>query len=411
MNRIILIGNGFDLAHGFKTGYKDFIEDFWKRKIEKLNTNIDVTLEEDLYLNNNKSSNLCYSFFQNGKNLNAIKKNINQIGFKNIFLGNITKKSIDNWVDIENEYYELLKKSLQPGFERINELNKEFQNIQDELEKYLIEIENSDMKIFNNKIIINRITQIIKSRIDMKDFSETSISQLFLNIKKNLGNSKLKLLHSLREANFPGIENNEIELRKLINTHPNANYIFDQPLSNLLLLNFNYTSTDKFYSEDLFSEFGDKKNIINTETIHIHGCIKDKKNPIIFGFGDELDEKYKEIENKDNNEYLEFIKSMKYQNTSNYKRMLEFINSDNYQIFIFGHSCGLSDRTLLNTLFEHENCVSIKPYYYQFKDEKNNIKDNYSDIIKNISRNFNDKKSMREKVVNKEYCEPLIKVN
>lgn len=96
MNRIILIGNGFDLAHGFKTGYKDFIEDFWKRKIEKLNTNIDVTLEEDLYLNNNKSSNLCYSFFQNGKNLNAIKKNINQIGFKNIFLGNITKKSIDN---------------------------------------------------------------------------------------------------------------------------------------------------------------------------------------------------------------------------------------------------------------------------------------------------------------------------
>lgn len=25
MNRIILIGNGFDLAHGMKTSYKDFI--------------------------------------------------------------------------------------------------------------------------------------------------------------------------------------------------------------------------------------------------------------------------------------------------------------------------------------------------------------------------------------------------
>ena len=25
MNRIILIGNGFDLAHGLKTGYGDFI--------------------------------------------------------------------------------------------------------------------------------------------------------------------------------------------------------------------------------------------------------------------------------------------------------------------------------------------------------------------------------------------------
>ena len=29
MNRIILIGNGFDLAHGLKTGYKDFIDSYW----------------------------------------------------------------------------------------------------------------------------------------------------------------------------------------------------------------------------------------------------------------------------------------------------------------------------------------------------------------------------------------------
>ena len=32
MNRILLIGNGFDLAHGLKTSYKDFIIDFWERK-------------------------------------------------------------------------------------------------------------------------------------------------------------------------------------------------------------------------------------------------------------------------------------------------------------------------------------------------------------------------------------------
>ncbi|MCC8145746.1 MAG: bacteriophage abortive infection AbiH family protein, partial [Bacteroidales bacterium] len=29
MNRIILIGNGFDLAHGLPTSYKDFINDYW----------------------------------------------------------------------------------------------------------------------------------------------------------------------------------------------------------------------------------------------------------------------------------------------------------------------------------------------------------------------------------------------
>ncbi len=29
MNRIIIIGNGFDKAHGLATGYKDFIDDYW----------------------------------------------------------------------------------------------------------------------------------------------------------------------------------------------------------------------------------------------------------------------------------------------------------------------------------------------------------------------------------------------
>ena len=30
MNRIILIGNGFDLAHGLPTRYEDFINWYWE---------------------------------------------------------------------------------------------------------------------------------------------------------------------------------------------------------------------------------------------------------------------------------------------------------------------------------------------------------------------------------------------
>ena len=30
MNRLVLIGNGFDLAHGLKTSYKDFINWYWE---------------------------------------------------------------------------------------------------------------------------------------------------------------------------------------------------------------------------------------------------------------------------------------------------------------------------------------------------------------------------------------------
>jgi hypothetical protein len=31
MNRLIIIGNGFDLAHGIKTSYKEFILDYIKK--------------------------------------------------------------------------------------------------------------------------------------------------------------------------------------------------------------------------------------------------------------------------------------------------------------------------------------------------------------------------------------------
>jgi len=29
-NKLFIIGNGFDIAHGLKTSYKDFIDDFWE---------------------------------------------------------------------------------------------------------------------------------------------------------------------------------------------------------------------------------------------------------------------------------------------------------------------------------------------------------------------------------------------
>lgn len=36
MNRLVLIGNGFDLAHGLKTSYKDFIYWYWKQRVLSL---------------------------------------------------------------------------------------------------------------------------------------------------------------------------------------------------------------------------------------------------------------------------------------------------------------------------------------------------------------------------------------
>ena len=173
--------------------------------------------------------------------------------------------------------------------------------------------------------------------------------------------------------------------------NPSSNF-FLYP-DDILLLNFNYTNTAELYSKNFRTNF-------------IHGKLADPKS-IIFGYGDEMDEKYKMLRELNDNEYLRNIKSIKYLEAENYRNLLAYIESAPYQIYIMGHSCGNSDRTLLNTLFEHPNCVSIKPFYYL----KDNGNDNYLDIVQNISRNFTDMKQMRNKVVNKTYCEPLPQAN
>lgn len=170
-----------------------------------------------------------------------------------------------------------------------------------------------------------------------------------------------------------------------------------------MFLNFNYTNTISYYNLNRIGYIDNGINI-NSKIINIHGELNSNQNKIIFGYGDELDDSYHLIEKSTNQEYLEYIKSVRYLDTPNYRNFLEFIESDLYQVYILGHSCGLSDRTLLNTLFEHDNCVSIKPFYY--KDD--NGKDNYRDLVKNITRNFNNKKKLRDRVVNKKFCRELI---
>ncbi|AUC77754.1 AbiH family protein [Olleya sp. Bg11-27] len=169
----------------------------------------------------------------------------------------------------------------------------------------------------------------------------------------------------------------------------------NEMLNTCLFLNFNYTSSLDGYVDLLLKEYSVSVN-------QIHGRLNDLDNLVNFGFGDEMDQDYKIIENIDDNEYLKFFKSFQYFQNTNYKKLLSYIDSDRYQVCVMGHSCGLSDRTMLNTIFEHENCASIKVFYHEY-----NGKDNYTDIIQNISRHFSNKKIMRDRIVPKSLCKPL----
>lgn len=442
MNRIILIGNGFDLAHGLKTSYQNFIHDYWNGFIEycfnqdrinsfcvyeydciTLNTRLSSRMMSDLFYDEsrkrifNSPIKQFISFKEFNEQIDELDKKLNhvqkiQFSISNRFFLHLFKKFNKEmgWVDIENEYYKFLINQFNKGnntsyyYESIGSLNDDYKHIKERLNDYLYNVINKT-EIQKSE----QIRKIIYSSIFLKDFTDVGKECLasdeywkvireregtndghyeYLSRKTRPRLSKYKNYseNELKDCILSDLENEEI-----------ANEYFDLKPSEILFLNFNYTDIEKHYC------FNDDFKI---ETIHIHGEINNTQNPIIFGYGDELEENYSKLENLQDNAYLENIKSVKYLETDNYKHMLNFINSDKYQIIILGHSCGNSDRTLLNTLFEHENCVSIKPYYYRYKDKKNGeIKDNYSDIVRNISRSFTNKKSMRDKVVNKTFTD------
>jgi phage FluMu protein Com len=98
------------------------------------------------------------------------------------------------------------------------------------------------------------------------------------------------------------------------------------------------------------------------------------------------------LESVRSRELFRYIKSPHYFQTPRYKELNQFINQGEYEVYILGHSCGISDRTLLNEIFENEDCKSIRIFYHEREDLSNNKLDSSIEIMKH----FTDKKRMRK---------------
>ena len=351
MNDLYLIGNGFDLAHGLKTSYNDFLlwylSDFLRKSFRKDHHDDDLLKIDRLGAHYNLPDNFnsVKDIFQKLKDLNYSLK------AKHDFFESIIKNYRDyKWVDIEYEYYLALVK-LYKDFEedRFNDgdylkglkpLNDCLESIKNKLEEYLITI-NIDIQR-KHMLIANILTE------------------------------------------STGLERND----------------FGMDVGEKLFLYFNYTTTLDLYSEEF--------SVFQSEKIYIHGKLGNPDNPIIFGYGDEMDPHYEKIENLNNNEFLRNIKSFGYFRTDNYQKVMRFIEGVDreFTVKILGHSCGLSDRILLNTIFEHPNCKAIKIYYYQ----KSETKNDYFEKTQEISRHFKalGKSNMRTKIVPFPESVPLV---
>lgn len=353
-NRLIIIGNGFDLAHGLKTRYNDFIDWIFLEKIAQHSQHLfEVNYTEfdlSVGLNNSPLENI--SFLKNfliRNDKNVIKEKNNMLFFK------LVKKTIlENWVDIENEYF--------------NHLLSHIKTIENPLNS----------------------VDIIKLKKDFEDF-EKDFEEIKCLLETYLS----------KEIKF----NNEL----------NYSYYFDKALKHdnidkVLILNFNYTNFIKQYLYTFYNyEHDGRLNLIN-----IHGELNNNWNPIIFGYGDEKHPEYNKILNSPtlNNKYLNNVKHYKYLQTKNYDKLIAFLDSSCYDIEIFGHSCGNSDRTLLNEIFEHENLLPKGVHVYKRGDENEaGQRRCFNDVIIQLSRVLNKSSDVRKKVKNFEDSEVMPSYN
>jgi len=338
MNDLYLIGNGFDLAHSLKTSYNDFLlwylNDFIKKSFRRDRHEDDLL---EIY-----RLGLHYNLPDDFKAVKDIFQKLKDLSYKlkakHDFFGRIIENYREyKWVDIEYEYYMALVKL--------------FRDIEED--------RNNSWNYLSGLKPLNDCFESVKKKL----------VEYLLTIEKT---SKL--------------ENRKIERILLEGTGSEG-----KEKGEKLFVNFNYTKTLELYTS---RNFPTKNNLIN-----IHGELVNPSNPIIFGYGDEMDPHYERIENLNNNEFLKNIKSFGYFRTDNYQRVLKFIDGKYkpFTVKILGHSCGLSDRILLNTIFEHPNCKAIKIYYYQ----KSETENDYFEKTQEISRHFKatGKGDMRTKIV------------
>lgn len=330
MNKLIIIGNGFDLAHGLRTSYGAFIKNYLENAIS---TALSQGNYDDPLLQIQKTTPLkitpkredLINIYNTSLVWPPLPNKCLRTSEKSLFFSNIRTKSEANWVDIENEYFNLLI-SYSTDLVSLQKLNEQFEFLKSRLIMYL----DAEQK--------NRSIGVIADEY-LRFFEDDNIEHYYF-------------------------------------------------------LNFNYTNTIDLYITKMRERVGNKEK----ENIHInyiHGSIDRTHGIPIFGLGDEHHSNYKDLKDHINlRELFKNNKSIWYLKRKNYNNLEKFINESiyGYNVEIYGHSCGLSDRTLLKFVLEHTNSNYINIFHH-------NGESDYSEKTIEISRHFEDANRFRSKVV------------
>ncbi|SEH78239.1 Bacteriophage abortive infection AbiH [Ruminococcus flavefaciens] len=351
---ILVIGNGFDLAHGLPTKYQDFLKFAQYLNLYLIDNDDDEFNYDQLVRTyGDDTDNKYYDYIANlDSNLwqEYYDLIIDNVWFKHFHKQYDKKlKNKVNWIDFEAEIADVVQE-----LDRIRKVLLNTKGITND---------RIHTKIDTEYEIIENISQPLGSGFSL---SENAFSlQRVSTIKNELFNDLNKLIRCL-ELYLTDFLDECFDYDKCTPIEPFKSTRFDH------VLNFNYTNTYiKLYTPHLTGKF--ENGFCN----YIHGKAK-KENTIencnlVLGIGE-----YLKGDEKDNdNEYIEFKKFYQriFKGTgSAYTRWLnkELLPKDvidpekRIHTYIYGHSLATTDEDIIKNLIRKSDKTTI--YYYRKSD-------------------------------------------
>lgn len=397
MNDIIILGNGFDLAHGLATGYKDYVRAMlidslivkggarstYKGSPFKLSGSINrsgLWLGNFEQLDQKENRKLCELYNW----LLELPKD-DESRFIRRIIEDFENKG---WVDLEETFFSILKASITEDDidkARIKVLNKQMKELGQSLRQYLRKI---------TKTTGTEQSQEIQTNLE--EIAKQSINRATDILIQNTGELTRRRSLEGRLLTMDDYDALSLDAAK--------------ELSSITVLTFNYTDTcEALYKDALTIKVKNIEAIsqareipslawkikddITPTFIHIHGSLKEED--IVLGYGDETTDKFRELEDANDNELTKYFKSFYYMQNPRYRQFFEVLERGPFRLHLMGHSCGLSDRVLLSSIFNHPNLEDVRIYYHDRGEDRND----YFQLCQNISRHFHDKHAMRRKIL------------
>ena len=367
---ILIIGNGFDLAHGLPTRYDDFLDfcerarriytfredaslneyksdniDNWEMNDDIRNALLEAFTKRDCQKNFNDDNTYNLNVTTSNEFLNELYTHIDENAWLEYFLK--YRSSIGgNWIDFETE----ISKVIQVLDEAISlkESGRELKEMQKGRHNLLIDI---------HKASEGSMQKAFKDVTALSDFAVFLDSELGRLVRA------LEIYIVEFVGRIPVIEKN-VDIEKLNLDH---------------VLSFNYSDTyERIYSKGM-----------EVECDYIHGKADISKNVntnnLVLGIDEYLDDDkkdkelellsfkkfYQRIYKSTGNRYLEWVDEIKdgYANYLKPHSISGEVEYPKHNLYIFGHSLDITDQDVLKMFICNEN-VQTKIFYYRKRDRK-----------------------------------------